>query len=384
MEAYDLIIVGGGPAGSTAAYYSDGMRVLIVDKNDFPRNKACGGGLMSSKDWDLEFENYAKIKDKLKSYFCDSIRMYWNNFYITGRKLKHLLDQVDRFEFDSLLLEEALKKENVSFLKFDVEKIQKVKINGEKGFILSDGERKIFSSYLIGADGIYSKVSIFLGNKHPKIHQFGHCMEYDVACEKKTKDVHVSPGYKCEIGYSWIFPTASGYQVGLGVTRKPRKSLKIYLDEYLDWAVKDLIPEKYEIARTLGGAIPLKIVRKFCTERVMLCGDALGAVKQLTGEGIYYAMKSGKIAGEVISKNRNEIEKSFRKKIRPIVREVYLIPYIPPKIFTITFWTTFFYVSKFLEKMRVFNLLINFFMKKAIHRLNTEDSFYKNEKIERI
>lgn len=384
MEKYDVVIVGAGPAGSTAAFYVKNLNVLIIDKKDFPRHKACGGGLMSSKDWSLEFENFKEIKAELKAYSCNSLKMYWNKMYVAKCQFKHLFDQVNRYEFDNLLLQEALKKENVGFLKFDLQTITKESSAGEAIFKLSDGHREIFTNYIIGADGIYSKVSKFLGNKNYKRHQFGHCLECEIICEKKDKNAHVIPGYQWEIGYAWIFPTVEGYQLGVGITRKPRKSLNYYLDDFLKWAIREeIIPKEYVVEKTFGGAIPLKVVKNYCTDSIMLCGDAMGLVKLLTGEGIYYAMKSGKAAGQTLSESQKNLEKRYRKKIRPLFWDTFLTPYVPPKIFTITFWVIFFHIGRIWSFFRVGNILISFFIKIAIHRKSSrKNSYYRDEKIE--
>lgn len=383
LEKYDVVIVGAGPAGSTAAFYIDNLKVLIIDKSDFPRDKACGGGLMSSKDWKLKFENYSHIKNKLKSYSCKSIKMYWNKMFVAKCDFKHLFDQVNRYEFDNLLLKEALKKENVQFLKFDLQTIKKNNSAGQNIFKLSDGQREIMTDYIIGADGMYSKVSKFLGNKNHKRHQFGYCMEYEISCEKKDTSVHVVAGYKWEIGYGWIFPTRKGYQVGIGIVRKPRKRLDYYLDDFLAWSLQEeLIPQKYSIEKKFGGALPLKVVKNYCTDNILLCGDAMGLVKILTGEGIYYAMKSGKAAGQILSESRKDLRKRYKKAIRPMFWDTFLAPYIPPKIFTISFWSVFFHIGKVWNLFPVGNVIVGFFIKMAIHRKSSrKGSYYWNEKI---
>ncbi|KKP68766.1 MAG: hypothetical protein UR66_C0003G0031 [Candidatus Moranbacteria bacterium GW2011_GWE1_35_17] len=382
-EKYDVVIVGAGPAGSTAAFYTENLKVLIVDKFDFPRHKACGGGLMSSKDWSLELENYKRIKDELKSFSCKSIKMYWNKMFVAKCDFKHLFDQVSRYEFDELLLKEALKKENVKFLKFDLQMIEKKKLNGKDVFKLSDGQAEIETDYIIGADGMHSKVSKFLGNKNHKRHQFGYCMEYEINCEKKDLNVHVVAGYKWEIGYGWIFPTLNGYQVGIGIIRKPRKSLNYYLDDFLAWSSeKELIPKEYVIEKRFGGALPLKVVKNYCTDNILLCGDAMGLVKLLTGEGIYYAMKSGKAAGQTLTESQKDIKKRYKKKIKPLFWDTFLTPYVPPKIFTITFWSVFFHIGKIWNYFPIGNILVKFFIKMAIHRKSSrKDSYYHDEKI---
>lgn len=386
MEKYDVIIVGAGPAGSTAAYYTSGLKVLIIDKSDFPRHKACGGGLMSSRDWPLELENYAKIKDRLTAYSCKAIKIYWDCEYIANRHFKHLFDQIDRYQFDNLLLEEALKKDNVTFLKFDLQTIKKITLEGRKGYLLSDGQKNIFAPYLVGADGVYSKVAKFIGNLPLKSHQTGYCLECDITCEKKDFDVHVVAGYLREIGYGWIFPTADGYQVGVGIVRKPRHALQYYLDNFIAWTIKEkILPERYEIKKTFGGALPLKVAKNYCTDNILLCGDAMGLVKILTGEGIYYAMMSGKNAGLALSGNRAELKKSYKQKMRPLIWDTFLTPYIPPKIFTITFWTIFFRIAKVFDRtnfLRPLNVFVDFFMRMTMHRKKFNGkSYYRDEKI---
>jgi hypothetical protein len=71
---------------------------------------------MHVRDWHLEFENFAKIESKIKSACPNSVfRMYWNKTFVAARRFKHFFDQVDRLEFDYLLLQEALAKDNVNF-----------------------------------------------------------------------------------------------------------------------------------------------------------------------------------------------------------------------------------------------------------------------------
>ena len=383
IEKYDVIVVGAGPAGSTAAFYIDSLKVLIIDKYDFPRHKACGGGLMSSKDWPLEFENYKRIKDELKSYSCKSIKMYWNKMFVSRCDFKHFFDQIDRYEFDNLLLREALKKDNIKFLKFELQTIYKEKSGNKYLYKLSDGQREITADYIIGADGMYSKVSRFLGNRLHKRHEFGYCMEREIICEKKDINVHVVAGYKWEIGYGWVFPTANGYQVGIGIIRKPRKDLNYYLDDFFAWSLKKgFIPKEHTAAKTFGGALPLKVVKNYCTDSVLLCGDAMGLVKLLTGEGIYYAMQSGKLAGQTISESQKDLKNRYKQKIKPVIWDTFLTPYVPPKIFTITFWSVFFHIGKIWNYFPVGNIFVKFFIKMAIHRKSSrEGSYYRDEKI---
>lgn len=342
MEKYDIIIVGAGPAGSTAAYYINNLRVLIVDKHDFPRHKACGGGLLNSRDWHLEFENFKNIENQLEKYPTSSIRAYWNKMEVANFKPNHFFDQVKRFEFDHLLLKESLKKENVTFEKFNLKKITPT----NNGHILFDGKREIFGRIIIGADGAYSQVSKFLGNRPPSVSQSGICLEYDIVCEKKSLDVHLIGGFGREIGYSWIFPTIDGYYVGLGMVKKTRKPLKTYLDELLAWSLeKEFLPKDYTIRKVFGATDPLEVPKNYATKNIILCGDAAGLVNGWSGEGIYYAIKSGKIAGQTISESLESLEKRYKKNIKSIVKEVTATPWIPPRFLTVNLFAVLFHLA---------------------------------------
>jgi len=396
MEIYDVVVVGAGPAGSTAAYYIDGLKTLIIDRYDFPRHKACGGGLVSARDWHLEFENFAKIESKIESVHSNNtLRVYWDKTFVMARRFKHFFDQVNRSEFDYLLLKEALTKSNVSFRKFTLQTIRRGTIDGKSGYFLSNGEREIFTSFVIGADGMLSKVSKFLGNKPLKRHQYGVCLEYDIECTKISNDTIMSTGWGYEIGYSWVFPTKKGYYIGVGMVREPREITQQYLDRYLAFSVeKGWIPKEYTITKTFGAMIPLKVVNRFCSNGVMLCGDAMGTVNILIGEGIYFAMKSGKIAGQTLSASTADLCKQYRKNIRPVMKAVSLTPYIPPKIFTLSFFMAFLMMWKISDRPDFFlvNKFINFCTRKVIHRflfqkvLHRESyqtgGYYADEKIE--
>jgi len=344
MKIYDIIIVGAGPSGSTAAYYINGKSVLIVDKFDFPRDKACGGGLLNCRDWSLEFDNFKKIENRFERYEVNDCEIYLSAKHCFPVTTNHFFDQVKRSEFDTLLLQEALKKENVEWKKFEVKEIKKEK----DGYFLSDGQEKIWAKKIIGADGVGSKVSLFLGNSPITLGQAGNCLEYDLHCEKLTESVHLFFGFRGEIGYTWIFPTKNGYYIGLGYARKTKKNLKYYLDDLIQECIKKkIIPEKYEIKKIFGGLVPVMTPKKYCTESIFLCGDAAGMVSQWSGEGIYFAIKNGKKLGQLLSDHNSDLEKKYKKVVRGILFwRMRIVPWIPPRFIVIPFcWIIFKVVS---------------------------------------
>jgi geranylgeranyl reductase family protein len=384
MKRYDVVIVGGGPAGSTAAYHIDKLKTLIVDKDDFPRFKACGGGLMSCRDWATEFANFAAIEPELtkEAQSTDTLQIFWDTTYTLSRRFKHLFDQVSRSRLDDLLLKEALKKENVSFRRFTLETIRYTIEDRVKWYILSDGKEDIYTRYIIGADGTFSRVAHFLRNRLRKPHEYGVCLEYSLECEKKTSDVVVNAGYGGEIGYSWIFPTTTGYYVGLGVVRPPCTVLKQMLDDYLAWSVaQGFVPEQYTLKKTFGAAIPLSVVSRYCSDGVLLCGDAMGTVNVLIGEGIYYAMKSGKIAGQTISESTEHLKRRYQRAIRPVIWEIFITPYIPPRIITVNFWKVVFSLIRPFDRLDFVNAPLKLIIRRILHRYRIKGGYYTDERL---
>lgn len=334
---YDVVVVGAGPAGSTASYYlskNSKLNILLLDRNKFPREKACGG-ILNHLDQLNEFENYKNIEQHLSYYPIKNIRFYLDNKFAFQRTRTTMFKQVNRYEFDNLLFKESMKQKNVTFRVFNVSSIaQKNNL-----FELSDGEDSIYARYVIGADGWNSVTSRFLGNKRKTRNEYALCLEYKICCKKKTKATHIFYFYKKEIGYAWIIPSLSGYYLGLGIVKKPKKNITIYLKEFVRMCKrKGFIPKEHTNPKLVGAPIPIQLSPNYSNDNIILCGDALGLVKQPTGEGIYYAMTSGKIAGELLCQSFNDISKRYQKIIKPYIKSVNYMKHIPHRnILYITF-----------------------------------------------
>ncbi|MFC1617852.1 geranylgeranyl reductase family protein [Patescibacteria group bacterium] len=338
MPVYDVIIVGAGPAGSTAAYYLRGKKVLIIDKENFPRYKACGGGLLNSRDWVDEFENFEAIRDKLKYLSVEKGRIYLDRTFLFSRNT-HFFDQIDRAEFDHLLLAVACHKRNVEFRKFQVRKIERAR----EYVIISDGQEKIRARQIVGADGAHSIVSRFLGNKPYDKNQCAPCVGLEIECEKILQVAHISFLWAKGIGFAWVFPTLNGYNIGLGYARGMPLPSKKYLENFIAFCTRQkIIPADYQIRQKFAGIDPLHVPQQWCDEQIFLTGDALGLVYQYNGEGIYFAMKSGKILGQVLSEGNENTAERYREKIKPVIKRVRVTSWIPYRWLTVPFfWIAF-------------------------------------------
>ncbi|UCC96070.1 MAG: NAD(P)-binding protein, partial [Candidatus Omnitrophota bacterium] len=138
-DLYDVIIVGAGPSGSTAGYYlgkNPDIRVLIVDRFEFPRYKSCAGGLFLCDDWPREFENFNSGLEMVSRQPCYDCDFYFDRKFIHRTYNTHLFDVVDRAEFDAALLEVALQQSNVKFKRFPVERIRYESDNGKDIYCL--------------------------------------------------------------------------------------------------------------------------------------------------------------------------------------------------------------------------------------------------------
>lgn len=290
MKKYDVIVIGAGPAGACTAYLlaKSGVRVLVIDKERFPRFKPCAGGLTVKTLKAFDFP----IKEEIK--FCtNSVVLAHKNqvFYqISGNK--KLAGMVERQEFDHFLIKKAVDA--------GAEFLERVKVKGavwENGEFSVETEKEVFKSdYLVGADGANSVVNRVF--KIVKKDLYGFAVETNCPVKKAnienynmTFDFGRIPG-----GYLWVFPKAQQLCVGAYTTKRKMEHINLYLSDYIESL--GLSPES---DRFKGHIIPFYgIAYKQPEYPCILVGDAAGFGDYWTGEGIYYAVKSGVITAETI------------------------------------------------------------------------------------
>ncbi len=328
MEAFDIIVIGAGPAGSSAALTAakEGLSVVLFEEHaQIGIPLQCAEGLSRST-----IKGYLDIKPEwtavslkgsiIRGPTGEEFKIEYPNVgWILNRKI-----------FDNELARAALS--NGALLKTNAKVI---KIENSVVYANENGRIKQYRSrFIIGADGISSNVGLWLGiDTRLGLNEIEVCAEYlieNIKIESNYTylifDNKIAPG-----GYAWIFPKSkTSANIGLGISPLlTRKKAKQFLDE---WIKKDF-PDG-TIKEKIFGGVPAKILKKFSGENFFLVGDAARFTDPLSGAGIANGIKSGIIAGRnavLRLKNKKdffekEIEKEILSEIKfhKKVRDIYL------------------------------------------------------------
>ncbi|MCL5772859.1 MAG: geranylgeranyl reductase family protein [Firmicutes bacterium] len=287
---YDVIVAGMGPAGSTAGYYLSkaGLKVLALEKEKLPRYKPCGGGLTTKTVEALDFG--------VSELFLDTI--HGGIFTFKDKALKLMCDMpyaytVNRREFDYFLTGKA-KEAGAKII--DEERM--TKIGKKDSHILVETVRGTYEGkYLLGADGVNSVAANFL---YPKVkRKILAALESDVKAPadriETLRGLFQIDFGSIPLGYSWIFPKKNYFSIGSAGMGKSAKKIKEFYKQFID---AQKILNGIEIDKAHGCTLPMPYSQnvKLAKDRVFLLGDAGCLVNPFTGEGIYFAVESGKTA----------------------------------------------------------------------------------------
>ena len=299
---YDLVIVGGGPAGSSAAYEAakNGISVALIEKEETIAETVRTSGvtwIQSIKEFGIPSDCYNPIKNYS---FCSP-----NNEVTISDTVPRaaVLDVRKTYRW---LAEQAEKKGAEIFLKTNINNVLKNDqgdIIGVKGTD-SEYEVNFYSKIIIDASGFSSTVCKAM-NFVSQWERFGAGAEYEVQAENVDTDTWwLMVGQKYSpAGYAWIFPVSKNLvRIGVGVG-KPESSVDP------TERLKELLKTKEGPIKKLGKITPIEfhyglipndgLSRKTVYNNLILVGDSAGQANPLVLEGIRYAIKFGRVAGNV-------------------------------------------------------------------------------------
>ena len=316
--SHDVIIIGGGPAGSTVARYAaeGGADVLVIDGRDPIGTPLQCGELVPSNDEMRRLCPDVPDMDDLFQTPKEAISRISTKMHVvppSGKPLKYDFEGLvlNRVAHDEALVELAKKAGAKYLVDHHVKSVEGNTV------LLRNGEKKS-AKIIVGAGGHSDPLRRdYWNEKSLKIPVKFVLMEGDYGEAVELHFGSMAPG-----GYAWMFPKSSGANVGLGIQRSfaKGKTMNQYADEFID---------KYDGNITFRGAGSLPMsgtIKTFVKDDYMLVGDAAGMVLPSNGAGITIAMVGGRIAGQVIAEHLRdgislkEYESRWKKQMGKVMR----------------------------------------------------------------
>lgn len=318
--AYDAIVVGGGPAGSTAAYLlaKSGYRVMLLERGRYPREKVCAGCLSQKSirflDRVFDLPIPALKEEGLLDSAGTGYALYVGSSRVLAGDLAEPFYFTHRERYDTCLARKAADAGAETHEGMEVTAID----HATRTVTASDGSRYA-GRVIIGADGIHSGVrrslpeSVF---EHDRWREnLGWAMELAIPRDEAQAlmdregvirlDAELTTPHlfldACRWGYGWVFPNRDAIIVGLGgLLQKNRKTLPERYREFLDTiglrAFADRKPAAYPLP--FGNYITSPV-----HEGTLLVGDAGGFASPILGEGIFYAHRTAELAAHAVDRH---------------------------------------------------------------------------------
>lgn len=303
---FDIIIIGGGPAGAIAAKIlaKADKKVLLIEK-DLSFKKPCGGGIRLDA-----FAEFGIDKKLIRSYI-NEIVLETKRKTVAFDISRTPLGVVERCEFDAQLRDDA-KRAGTELLEA---KTIDVKVQEASVIVTAktkDQSMDFEAAYIIAADGVLSGIRKKMG--HGSV-PCGLTHYSDVTTLKTDKCHFYFDSNLAGRFYGWRFPYQGGSDIGTASFKNGERTYIHNLFKYLG------ITERQKVK---GYNIPVWEDPLFYDKRIFYVGDSAGQVLPFTYEGIYYAMKSAKILAETLiegedpSAYEKRWNKTFLKKFKTL------------------------------------------------------------------
>jgi menaquinone-9 beta-reductase len=318
MDSCDIVIVGGGPAGSSCAWAlrNSGLDVLIVDRAKFPRDKLCGGWItpLVVEELELDLEDYGRLRTLQPITSFKTGAMGQREVYLNCGKV--ISYGIRRCEFDEYLLRRSGARVRENFPIISIERTcDGWLINGE-----------IRARMLVGAGGHFCPVAQWLGNGEEPQPVVAREVEFEMtpgeanACTVRGDTPEL---YFCRdlAGYGWLFRKGNFLNIGLG--RLDPHRLPEHLSRFAE-AMEKAGKFKLERPRRYSGHAYFLFghsKRQTVENAVLLIGDSAGLAYPQSGEGIRPAVESGLMAAEVIRAAEGDYRRERLDRYAIMLRE---------------------------------------------------------------
>jgi geranylgeranyl reductase family protein len=305
METCDVLIVGGGPAGSSCAWglRDSGLDVLVIDRKAFPRDKVCAGWITPQvvEALDIDLDEYGQTR------VCQPITGFRTGL-IGGREIESRYDHpvsygIRRREFDQYLLERTPAR------RCEAEAVDRIERVGD-GWLVNGSIR---ASLVVGAGGHFCPVGRMLGARSVVGSLVVAAQEIEFAATSDelaqgTIEAAMPELFFCQDlqGYGWCFRKGDFLNIGLG--RTDREQLSTHVQQFVDFLRSRGKIARDPSARFHGHAYQLyeRTQPVLCDDGALLVGDAAGLAYPQSGEGIRPAVESGLLAAtEIVAAGGN-------------------------------------------------------------------------------
>ncbi len=330
----DVLVVGAGPAGSSAAAWAarNGQQVTVIDKEKFPRDKPCGDGLTPRAIKELTSLGLADwLSTKPKNIglraagFGQELLLPWKS-----PSLPEWGSAVPRVELDNRILQVAKDSGATVHDGFAAEDVE-IENGGISKVITKSAEEVVEYKVknVIIADGVRSQLGRKLNRTWHRDTAYGVAARAYIKSERHD-DPWISShlelrGSENEIlsGYGWIFPQGNGeVNIGVGTLATQKRpadiNLRALISQYTEeqretWKLSGELRLPWSAMLPMGGAVSGVAGRNY-----MFIGDAAGCVNPLNGEGIDYGLETGRLAADLLS-----VEKNFAEVWPQLLRDQY-------------------------------------------------------------
>lgn len=289
MKTWDAIVVGAGPGGCAAAYdlARAGREVLLLDRAEFPRQKACAGGLTLKTVQTLRYPVDAVVRERVSEILVENTP---RQSLVLRRKAPYCFMTV-RQEFDDYCFRRTVAA-GAHFQRAGA--ITSIDESDEGVTVAVDGQT-FHGHFLVGADGVHSQVRK-LTEKDVSWFWRAFALEAMVTVPNVERQKLVFDFSAVRDGYGWVFPKGDHVNIGMCSYAQDetvdRKRLAAYIAARYNGAIAEHVMGQYAGCGAANHQIP--------ASRVFLVGDAGGFVDPLTGEGIYFALVSGQAAAAAV------------------------------------------------------------------------------------